>query len=136
MIVFDTNVVSELGRPVPAPQVLAWFGRQRSVAVTAISLAELLYGVARLPDGARKRELDESVAALIQNLAGNVLAFDRSAADHYADILASRERNGRPIGIPDAQIAAICRSRGYPLATRNWRDFQGTGVTVINPWGD
>ncbi len=135
MIILDTNVISELARQTPDEQVLAWVDDQDEVAVTATTLAELLYGVARLPDGARRSRLAEGIRAIISDeLGGQVIAFDRTAASHYADIVAGRSRTGRPMGIADGQIAATCRARGAALATRNVRDFEDVGIAVVNPW--
>lgn len=135
MIVLDTNVISELARPAPDDRVVAWVNAQDDTALTATTVAELLYGVARLPDGARKARLSEGIRGMIdEDLGGRVLAFDRAAAAHYADIAARRDGAGRPIGLADGQIAAICRARGAALATRNVRDFENAGITVIDPW--
>ena len=137
MIVLDTNVISELARPAPSVQVLAWVDAQDGVAITATTAAELLHGVARLPDGARKSGLADAIREMLDGpLRGNVLAFDRDAASDYGEIVAAREAAGRPISIADAQIAAICRSRGATLGTRNVRDFESVGVTVVNPWDE
>ena len=102
---------------------------------TTITEAELFYGIALLPNGARRRSL-ESVARLIfsEELAGRVLPFDSAAAREYAQIAAARRRAGWPITEADAQIAAIARSRDAAVATRNDADFADCGVTVINPW--
>ena len=135
MIVLGTNVISELARPAPNDHVLAWADAQDDLTVTATIVAELLYGVARLPDGARKARLAQGVREMIdERLAGKVLAFGRAAATHYAEIVAGRDRAGRPIGVADGQIAAICRVHGAALATRNVRDFDDTGIVVVNPW--
>jgi hypothetical protein len=137
MIVLDTNVVSELMRSRPAARVLRWVDDQSAdaLAITAVTAAELLYGVARLADGARKVELATAVGALVrEDFSGRVLPFDAAAAEHYADLVADRERQGRPVSALDGQIAAICRSRGAQLATRNVRDFDATGIGVIDPW--
>ena len=137
MIILDTNVVSELTRMTPATAVLDWLDAQPAadVATTAITAAELLYGVARLPDGARKNALTGAVHALLtDDLDGRVEPFDAAAAAHYADLVTARERAGQPISIPDAQIAAICRVRRASLATRNTSDFTGTGIDLIDPW--
>lgn len=137
MIVLDTNVISEVARPRPNERVLSWVDAQGEVAITATTVAELLYGVARLPDGARKARLADGVREMIDGpLRDRVLAFDRIAASHYAEIAAARDTAGRPIAIADAQIAAICRSRGASLGTRNVRDFESVGITVVNPWDD
>ena len=137
MIILDTNVISELTRPVPDSGVIAWLDSQpaEETAVTAITVAELRYGVRRLPGGRRKAELSEAVSALVDtDFRGRVEAFDVLAAEQYADVVTIRERAGRPISTSDAQIAAICRVLNATLATRNTADFTGTGVDLINPW--
>lgn len=137
MIVLDTNVVSELIRAEPAPQVLAWVDARpaRTLAITAVTAAELLYGVARLPRGRRASLLADAVRDVLEvDFAGRVLPFDLIAAAHYADIVTARERSGRPISAADAQVAATSRSHGSALATRNERDFDGLGIDVVNPW--
>lgn len=102
---------------------------------TAITAAELLYGVARLPDGRRKTELTAAVHGLLENdFSDRVLPFDDRAAMRYAVIVCGREALGRPIGIADAQIAAICRAIDATLVTRNTDDFTETGIELINPW--
>jgi hypothetical protein len=137
VIVLDTNVISELTRQAPAPRVISWLDALTAseVATTAITAAELLYGVARMPDGRRKTELAAAVHGLLSDdFKGRVLSFDEPAAQRYADIVTGRERLGRPIGMADAQVAAICRTADATLATRNTDDFQETGIELINPW--
>jgi predicted nucleic acid-binding protein len=137
MIVLDTNVISELMRKRPTRRVLTWVDAQSAgdLAITSVTAAELLYGIARLDDGARKRELGDAVRLLVhEDLAGRVLPFDVPAAEHYADLVADRERHGRPITSADGQIAAICRRHDATLATRNTRDFEATGVELLDPW--
>ena len=139
MIVLDTNVLSEVLRPAPSERVLAWLGRQPRAALftTTVTRGELFYGVRLLPEGQRKTALLEAVRGLFDtDLAGQVLSFDSDAADAYADIAAARRAAGRPISQFDAMIAAIARSRGASLATRNLKDFTDTGVEVIDPWND
>jgi hypothetical protein len=137
MMVLDTNVVSEIMRALPNTAVLAWLDAQEpgDLWLTAVVAAELMSGVAHLPDGARKQQLAHSVAAMLeQDFAGQVLAFDLAAASVYADLVAQRARSGQPIGMADAQIAAICLVHQAPLVTRNLKDFGGLGLTLINPW--
>lgn len=137
MMVLDTNVVSELMRAAPESAVLNWLDAQPSseLWLTAVVAAELMFGVARLPEGGRKQQLAHNVAAMLeQDFAGQVFAYDLAAASIYAELVAQRERAGRPIAMADAQIAAICLAHGASLVTRNEKDFDGLGLMVINPW--
>lgn len=133
MIALDTNVISELARQVPDSAVLSWLDSlvTADVVTTAVTAAELRYGVARLPDGHRKRELTAVIRGILtEDFQGRILPFDERASVRYADIVISREH----IGVADAQIAAICSDVGATLATRNTSDFEETGVELINPW--
>ena len=137
MILLDTNVLSELMRPAPDPAVERWFAAQpdASLFISAITEAELQYGAALLPSGKRRSALTAEIDAMLEeDFNGRILPFDRSAAQAFAVIAADRRQAGRPISQADAQIAAIARSRGAALATRNVSDFDGCGVEVINPW--
>lgn len=133
----DTNVISEGFRRRPEARVIAWLASlTEDVAITTITLAELLTGVRRLPDGRRKLELTARIDSAMRPYRDTraVLTFDADAADHYADIVVARERSGLPITMADAQIAAICRSRRASCATRNTKDFAETGIELVNPW--
>ena len=139
MIVLDTNVLSELLRPAPEPRVLTWLANQprASLFTTAVTQGEILYGIRLLPDGQRRRKLAEAVLAIFnEDFAGRVLSFDGDAAGAYAEIGTSRRAAGRPISQFDAMIAAMTRSRGATLATRNAKDFEGCGIDVVNPWAE
>jgi toxin FitB len=136
VIILDTNVVSELMRPEPAPGVASWVRARdrRELRTTTITLAEVRYGIARLPDGRRKQALVGAADEIFSAFADQILPFDTSAAEHYAVIASSRERAGRTISGFDALIAAVCRSQGAVLATRNVSDFDGTGIEILDPW--
>jgi predicted nucleic acid-binding protein len=137
VIILDTNVISELSRHVPDPGVLAWLDSLEisEVATTAVTAAELRYGVVRLPEGHRKRGLTVMLrGVLTEDFYGRILPFDERASARYAEIVTGREKIGRPIGVADAQIAAICRDLGATLATRNIPDFEQTGIELIDPW--
>jgi toxin FitB len=139
VIVLDTNVLSELMRRAPDPQVLAWVGRQplAGLFTTTLTQAEVLFGLELLPNGRRQQSLLMAARGVFEEaLAGRILPFDTSAARLYPEIAAGRQRCGRPISQIDAQIAAIVRSRGARLATRNVRDFIDCGIIVIDPWND
>ncbi len=137
MILLDTNVLSELVRREPDEGVVGWLDSldAAEVATTAIAAAELLYGVARLPQGRRKQQLSQAIDELIEeDLDGRVEPFDVTAAAHYAALVSDRDTLGRPIGVADAQIAAIARKLRATLATHNTDDFTDTGVDLIDPW--
>lgn len=137
MIVLDTNVLSEVFRPRPDPQVVRWLENLTGdVAVTAVTVGKLLAGVQRLPDGRRKWDLRSGIDTVLRSYRNSraILPFDAAAAEYYATILSARESAGSPIGTADAQIASICRANSAICATRNTRDFAGTGVELINPW--
>ena len=137
MIILDTNVLSECLKPHPNSNVLAWMESQPRSAMftTTIVEAEILYGMNLLPNGARKSALRLAAKAMFdQDLADHVITFDRDCAEAYAEIAATRRELGKPISQFDAMIAAVARSRGATLATRNDRDFADCGLVVINPW--
>ncbi len=137
MIVLDTNVLSELTRQYPDQGVLGWPDSVpvTEVVTTAVTAAELLYGVARLPAGHRKTALTAAVHGMLdEDFRGRVEPFDKIAATHYAIVVADRDRVGRPIGVADAQIASVCRKLQAALATRNIRDFEQAGLELVDPW--
>ena len=132
MIVLDTNVLSEPLRIDPDPVVLAWLATQPDAIVAAISVGELLTGVARLPQGTRRRALTDGIERLLD--ASTVLPYDDKAARQCARLQQSRRELGRPLAVEDGMIAATCLAHGATLATRNTHDFEYLGLTVINPW--
>ncbi|MEI6701812.1 MAG: type II toxin-antitoxin system VapC family toxin [Actinomycetota bacterium] len=136
MIVVDTNVVSELMRAEPERSVVAWVKRQDpfNLRISAVTVAEVLYGIERLADGQRKNTLRFAAEGLFAQFADEVLPFDAEAAAIYAEIVNHRDRQGMPMSGFDAQIAAICRVHDAALSTRNERDFSDVGVELINPW--
>ncbi len=137
MILLDTNALSEVLKPSPAAQVLDWLAAQPAsqLFTTAITQAEILYGLELLPKGKRRGALPAAVRAIFEeDLSGRILPFDHAAAVVFARIAADRRSLGRPIAQLDAQIAAIARSRSAILATRNTADFEHCGITVVDPW--
>lgn len=135
MIVLDTNVVSAL-MSTRAGDLDAWLSTVdgESLFTTAITRAEIRYGIARLPEGARRSGLVARADALFEESADRILPFDSAAADRYGALVAGRESAGRPISVADAQIAAIATVHRAAVATRNTKDFAGTGVSVVNPF--
>jgi len=137
MIVLDTNVLSELLRPLPDARLVAWLAAQDGATVyfTTVGEAELRYGLALLPEGKRRTALAQAVQEiLVEDFRDRILVFDSAAANAYAQIAASRRASGRPMGQLDCQIAAIARIQGAALATRNTADFQACGIELIDPW--
>ena len=139
MIILDTNVVSEPFKSAPDPYVLNWLNAQeaQTLYLTAINWAELLSGVETLPTGRRRNKLalalNTQVLALFSN---RVLAFDAKAAEQFAKAHTSAQSQGNSIGFADCAIASIAKANGYAVATRNTKDFKGTGIALINPWTD
>lgn len=138
MIVADTNVVSELMRPAPASSVVGWLRRQPALEIgtTSVTVAEVLYGIARLPDGRRRDALETMAREIFEAFADRVLPFDAVAARRYPGIVAARDAAGLPMSGFDAQIAAICASNDARLATRNTKDFAGAGIDLVDPWAE
>ena len=138
MIILDTNVLSELMRAKQAhASVFAWVAGhpQAMLCTTSINKAEILYGIAVLPEGGRRAALAMAAERMFDNVfEGRVLPFDYAAAGHYARIVAVRRNKGRPIANFDAQIAAIAHTAGAQLATRDVSGFADCGLTLINPW--
>lgn len=135
-IVLDTNVVSELMRAAPDLHVEAWVRGvpPAMVYTTSVTIAEVRFGIARLPAGRRRALLGDAADEVFGAFADRILSFDAAAADQYADVVVEREHAGAPISGFDAQIAAICRSRRAALATRNTDDFSRLGLALIDPW--
>ncbi len=137
MIVLDTNVISELMRPTPTPQVLAWADRldPGAVAITAMNEAEIRHGLSRLPEGRRKQSLQQSWEELLAELfSGRVWPFTSEAAHWYGELLSRRDRLACPMATADAVIAATALAHGAQLATRDGADFAEVGLELINPW--
>src|SRR5580765_3742742 len=137
MTILDTNVVSEIMRPVPPPVVLRWISDQVSeeLHVTVITMAEILLGIELLPRGKRQEILRAGAEQLFRVVfTDRILTFDARAAREFSLIAASRRKRGRPMSEFDAQIAAIARAKSAAVATRNTGDFEGCGVRLVNPW--
>jgi predicted nucleic acid-binding protein len=137
MIILDTNVVSELMKPEPDLSVISWVsqGDKARFATTSVTQAEILHGVLSLPAGRRRDMIEKAAEAMFEeDFSGRILSFDSRAARAYAAVVLERTRRGRPISQFDAQIAAISRSAGAVLATRNAKDFEHCGIGIVNPW--
>ena len=137
MIILDTNVLSEFMRVVPNPAVMDWSDQQVSseIFVTTITQAEMYYGLALLPMGKRRSDMERAVQQMFeQDFPERILSFDSAAALEYAKLASFRRQIGKPIAQADVQIAAIALSKNAILATRNIADFCGCQLTLVNPW--
>ena len=139
MIVLDTNIISEVMKPLPSAAVLDWLNRQNSerLYLSCVSLGEIEYGLRILPEGHRRRELQERFRRFVASaFALRVLCYDEQAAQSYGEIMAERRALGRPMSALDGQIAAIAKVHGAAVATRNMRDFEYCGVELMDPFVD
>ena len=132
----DTNVLSEAMKRDCDPHVLDFLQSLDlpRTFISTVSVAELLHGIERLPDGKRRRQLEQALERLLTAFGSRILPFDLPASLSCAAMLAMRERNGRPTGFADAQIAATAKTNACVVATRNIKDFEGTGVEMVDPW--
>lgn len=135
MILLDTNVVSELMKEAAEPAVERWFLlNEEETVLPAVALAELSYGVARLRDGRRRRHLEARLTEWRLKYAVRTLAFGPSAAMRFGPMLAAVVTDGRAMTLPDAQIAAMALDEQATVATRNVKDFEPSGASLVNPW--
>lgn len=136
MIVLDTNIVSEVVKPAPNPTVRAWLNRQaaETLYLSSITVAELLFGVATMPNGKRKDALSQTIEGLLELFRDRVLPFDAAAAHCYADLAAIARQKGRGFPTPDGYIAAIAVSRGFLVVSRDVAPYQAAGLRVLNPF--
>ena len=139
MIVLDTNVVSKPLKLQPDEAVLRWFNRQepQTLFISAVTLAELLDSVGKLPKGRRRDLLDTSLRQRVLPLfAGRILAFDEPTAEAFARIRESTRSAGTTIGLADAYIAATAAARGFTVASRDTAPFLAAGLELVDPWAE
>ncbi|MDR0717889.1 MAG: type II toxin-antitoxin system VapC family toxin [Azoarcus sp.] len=137
MIIIDTNVISELWKIEPNPNVLAWIDAQtiETLYLSAITVAELCHGLATMPEGKRRTIYQERLAnEVLPAFAGRVLPFDLDASQAYADLMARARAGGKAIGKADGYIAATAAAHGLMVATRDTSPFEAAELNTINPW--
>ena len=137
MFLLDTNVLSALMMMQPPPEIAAWISVQPDdlLFTAAVCQAEILAGIAILPEGRRRAELAAAAQAVfVEDFEGRVLPFDSLAAQDYAGMYAARRRAGRPAAALDLMIAAIARVNSASVVTQNVADFELCGVPIVNPW--
>ncbi len=137
MFLLDTTILSAMMRATPVPEVAQWVSAQavENLFTASVCQAEILAGLAIMPPGQRRDDLETAARAMFMvDFEGRVLPFDMPAAEAYAEMFAARRKTGRPAATMDLMIAAIARSRGASIVTRNVADFEGSRVPVVNPW--
>jgi predicted nucleic acid-binding protein len=137
VIVLDTNVLSALMREAPDPEVVAWLDEQprNSVWISAITVLEVRFGLQVLPAGRRRSRLNLAFDRLLEDtIEQRIALFDFAAARHAGDLMAARQRKGRPGDLRDTMLAGIVVAHRATLATRNLRHFDDLPVTVVSPW--
>lgn len=130
----DTNVVSELVRGVPAQRVVEFFLAHQDLWLSTIVVHEVEFGLRRLPDGQRRRDLETRIAALFTNYADSVLPLERTDAEWAARFRVQEQRSGRTLELGDALIAGTAKAHDLVLVTRNVADFQWLEIQVLDPW--
>ena len=136
MFILDTNILSAMMRLDRVPEVAGWLDAQdeQQLFTTTVSQAETLASLAIMADGRRRRDFEQTASAMFDEFEARILPFDSDAALIYADLFALRRRAGRPTAPQDLMIAAIALANGGRMVTRNTGDFEGCGLTLINPW--
>ena len=136
MIILDTNVVSEAMKPQPASTVHDWLDEQaaETLYLSSVTVAELLFGIAALPDGRRKQKLATTLDGMLDLFDGRILPFDTDAARRYADLAVAARNAGMGFPTPDGYIAAIATVHGFAIATRDDSAYKAAGVPIIDPW--
>lgn len=137
MILIDTNVISELWKIEPDPGVLTWIDAQavETLYLSAITVAELRFGLASLPEGRRRSIYQERLEQeVLPAFRDRVLPFDLDASQAYAALMARAKAQGKAIGKADGYIAATAAARSLMVATRDLAPFRAADLTVINPW--
>ena len=138
MIILDTNVLSALMHQIPDPDVLTWLDRQpgTSIWTTSVTILEIRYGLQIMTTGKRKSFLWQAFEEMLEKMGQRVASFDAAAATQAAELMASRQRKGRPGDLRDTMIAGIVLAHHATLATRNTSHFADLTVPVVNPWAD
>ena len=130
----DTNVLSELSRDVPNPDVVAFLSDADDLWLSSVVIHEIEYGLELLPAGRRRDLLCEIQSSVLLAYVNRILPFDRSVAEWAARMRAAARRAGRVVDLGDVLIAGTAKVHDLTVATRNVRDYEGMGVDVFDPW--
>jgi len=137
MILLDTNVLSEPWKPVPDEVVVAWLDAQaiETLFLSAITIAELRFGIAAMPSGKRQTILrDRLESEVLPNFSERILPFNLVTSQFYSELMARARVSGKAIGTADGYIAATAAANGLAVATRDTSPFRAAGLKVIDPW--
>jgi toxin FitB len=136
MIILDTNVLSALMRQVSDTKVVIWLDLQSrtSVWTTSVTVLEIRFGLQVMSAGKKRSRLSEAFESLLERMGRRIASFDDDAAAQAANLMAARQRKGRPVELRDTMIAGIVLARHASLATRNVTHFEDLTVPVLNPW--
>ena len=134
----DTNVLSEFSRTGdPNQRVKDWIRNapQEALFVSVLTFAEIRRGIALLPSGKRRTQLEEWLEHdLLESFGARLLPVTRLIADRWAALSAQAQLRGKPLAVAHGLIAATALEHDLTLVTRNAKDFAGTGAVVFNPW--
>jgi toxin FitB len=131
----DTNVLSELAKPLPADGVLAWFhANQSQLYVSSVTIGEIRKGLELMAAGRRKESLKVWFKAICETMEGRILSFNTATAHVWGQMVGSLEKKGIQLPTIDSQLAATAQRNGLTMVTRNVADFQNTGVKLLNPF--
>lgn len=135
MIFLDTNVISETLKPRPSARVIEWLtGHDAMISLPSITLAELAYGIERIRPDERAARLEKGLSAWRARFCDQIQSFTEADAVAYGRLMGRTARNGQTMAVPDGMIAAMALTRGWRLATRNVKDFEPTGIELVDPW--
>ncbi|MDO5050135.1 MAG: type II toxin-antitoxin system VapC family toxin [Moraxella equi] len=131
----DTNIISEMNKPIPNTNVLAWLNQNPLVFISSITKAEILFGLEKLNNGKRKDELTKLINEVLALFNHRILPFCEKSANYYGKIVVQRQKQGKPILMADALIASIALANHLTVVTRNTKDFSDIdGLIVLNPF--
>lgn len=137
MILLDTNVISEPWKPAPNETVVAWLDAQtiETLFLSAITVAELRFGIAAMPSGKRQTILrDRLESEVLLHFSERILPFNLVTSQFYSELMARAQVSGKAIGTADGYIAATAAANGLAVATRDTSLFEAAGLEVIDPW--
>jgi predicted nucleic acid-binding protein len=136
MIVLDTNVLSALMYRRPDKSVVDWLDRQprTSIWTTSVTVLEVRFGLQIMPGGKRRSALMQAFEGVLDKIDHRVASFDLAAAEQAGDLMASRQKKGRPGDLRDTMIAGIVLAQHATLATRNTAHFDDISISLIDPW--